>query len=88
MTNEVWFSVKDVAHLFQVTDRTVRNWLGKSLLVGSKLCGRVRIDPADVRRFAKENQLRPDQIGRRRVPGDRTGAAKVRRVSKGKKKNG
>ena len=56
--DDVWLTVKDVAHLFQVTDRTVRNWLRAGLLVGSKLGGRVRIDPAEVRRFSKEKETK------------------------------
>ena len=52
--DDVWLTVKDVARHFQVTDRTVRNWLRAGLLVGSKLGSRVvRIDPADVLRFSK-----------------------------------
>ena len=54
--DDVWLTVKDVARLFQVTDRTVRNWLRAGLLVGSKLGGRVRIDPAEVRRFSKPKE--------------------------------
>lgn len=53
---EVWLTVKDVARRFQVTERTVRNWLDAGLLVGSKLGGRVRIDPDEVRRFSKSTK--------------------------------
>jgi exodeoxyribonuclease V alpha subunit len=56
--DDVWLTVKDVARLFQVTDRTVRNWLRTGLLLGSKLGGRVRIDPAEVRRFSKTKETK------------------------------
>ena len=51
--DDVWLTVKDVALRFQVTERTVRNWLRSGLLVASKLGGRVRVDPVEVRRFSK-----------------------------------
>ena len=37
--DDVWLTVKDVARRFQVTERTVRNWLRSGLLVASKLGG-------------------------------------------------
>ena len=43
--DQPWLTIKDIARRFQVTERTVRNWLRSGLLVASKLGGRIRFDP-------------------------------------------
>jgi excisionase family DNA binding protein len=51
--DQPWLTVADVAGRFQVTERTVRNWIRSGLLVAKKLGGVVRIHPDEVRRLAK-----------------------------------
>jgi excisionase family DNA binding protein len=54
--DQPWLTVTDVARHFQVSERTVRNWLRVGILVGSKLGGRVRIDPEEIRRFSNSGR--------------------------------
>jgi excisionase family DNA binding protein len=55
---DTWLTVKDVARRFQVTERTVRNWIKAKLLIVSKFGGRVRIHPSEVERFSRSNRMK------------------------------
>lgn len=55
-TAEQWSSVKQIAHKFDVTERTVRRWIDEGRLRTHRFGGAVRVSAEDLRDFIESSR--------------------------------